>query len=256
MNRPRYKIVSSTRQGTFIVNRHDLGVGWQLARNGAYDPDEMFMLQSLVTCLARDDLVVLDIGANIGVHAVCLAEMVGPRGRVHSFEAQRIIFNMLAGNVALNSLENVFCHHAAVGAAPGKLEIPQFDYGRPLSFGSVEFGERQVEPIGQDRRHAPDAAEFVRVVTVDGLDLPVVHLMKIDVEGMELDVIEGATETIRRDQPVLFVEYLKGDRPRLAARLLDEGYRLFIHRHNWLCLPRGSRIEAKGAREITSVTQC
>lgn len=255
MPRRRYNVVMATEQGTFIVNRNDLGVGRQLAEAGAYDADEIALLRSLVHALRRDDAVVLDIGANIGVHAVTLAEAVGPKGRVHAFEAQRIVFNMLAGNVALNSLENVHCYHRAVGAAPGRIEIPQFDYGRPLSFGSVEFGEAQRESIGQPRGADPARREFVEVVSVDALAFPAVHLMKVDVEGMELDVLRGAAATLARDRPLVFVEYLKADRRALAAWLLGAGYRLYPHRHNWLGLPPGAKVAAEGAAEITDPSQ-
>jgi len=255
MPRKRYNAVMATEQGSFIVNRQDLGVGAQLAAAGAYDPDEIALLGTLVKSIGRADAVVLDIGANIGVHAVSLADMVGPRGRVHAFEAQRIVYYMLAGNLALNSIENVFCHHAAVGAAPGRIRIPQFDYGRPLSFGSVEFGPQQVEPIGQARGNDPARMDHVDVITVDGMGLPAVHLMKIDVEGMELDVLRGAAKTIERDRPLLFVEYLKGDRKALAGWLLAAGYRLFLHRHNWLCIGAGAPLVIQGGQEITSAGQ-
>jgi FkbM family methyltransferase len=255
MSRSRYNVVMGTEQGTFIVNKNDLGVGWQLSTNGAYDPDEVELFRGLVGSLHRDDAVVLDIGANIGIHAVTLADMVGPKGTVHAFEAQRIVFYMLAGNIALNSIENVHCHHMAVGAAVGKIQIPQFDYDKPLSFGSVEFGAEQREQIGQLRRNDPSRQEHVDLVSIDSMAFPAVHLMKIDVEGMELDVLLGAEGTIRRDQPTIFVEYLKGDRKALARWLLVAGYRLFIHRHNWLCLPPKSSVVVQGSSEITSEDQ-
>jgi FkbM family methyltransferase len=255
MPRNRYNVVIATEQGSFIVNRSDLGVGAQLFASGAYDPDEIALFRGLVGSLGRQDAVVLDIGANIGIHAVSFADMVGPQGRVHAFEAQRIVFNMLAGNVALNSIENVYCHHVAVGAAPGRIAIPQFDYGRPLSFGSVEFGPEQLEKIGQARGNDPKRIEHVAVVTVDGMNLPAVHVMKIDVEGMELDVLTGAAQTIRRDNPIIYVEYLKGDRKALVSWLLAAGYRVFTHRHNWLCLPPGSTVAVQGSAAITSASE-
>jgi FkbM family methyltransferase len=255
MPRKRYNVVMATEQGSYIMNKNDIGVGAQLSASGAYDPDEIALFRGLVGSLGRQDAVVLDIGANIGIHAVSLADMVGPQGRVHAFEAQRIVFYMLAGNVALNSIENVYCRHVAVGAAPGRIEIPQFDYGRPLSFGSVEFGPEQHERIGQARGNDPQRVEHVEVITVDGLDFPAVHIMKIDVEGMELDVLNGAARTIRRDRPIIYVEYLKGDRKALASWLLAAGYRLHIHRHNWLCLPPGTQVAVQGSSEITSASE-
>ena len=255
MARSRYNVVMSTEQGTYIVNKNDLGVGWQMSTNGAYDPDEIALFEVLVKSIGLSDTVVLDIGANIGIHAVTLADMVGPKGTVHSFEAQRIVYYMLAGNIALNSIENVYCHHQAVGAAAGKIQIPQFDYAKPLSFGSVEFGAEQREQIGQQRRNDSTRQEYVDLVSIDDQAYPVVHLMKVDVEGMELDVLIGAEKTIRRDMPIIYVEYLKGDRKALAGWLLAAGYELFGHRHNWLCLPPKVNLVIEGSPEITSVDQ-
>ena len=78
----------------------------------------------------------LDIGANIGIHSVVLSSEVG-EGRVYSFEAQRFLFNMLVGNIALNSLENEFFYHNAVSNQNELIDIPTFDYGKPMSFGGV-----------------------------------------------------------------------------------------------------------------------
>ena len=55
--------------------------------------------------------------------------------------------------------------------------------------------------------------------------------------------------------PIIFVEYLKGDRKALAAWLLRAGYRLFLHRHNWLCLPPKAKIVVQGSQEIISESQ-
>src|SRR5262249_31324528 len=72
--------------------------------------------------------------------------------------------------------------------------------------------------------------ERVSRVTVDSLDLPACHLIKIDVEGMEGEVIAGAEQTIRRFRPVL---YMENDRPEqsvaLIRQVLDLGYRLYWH---------------------------
>ena len=67
------------------------------------------------------------MGANFGCFALALARIAGPKGKVHAFEAQRVIFDMLCGSVALNGLTQVFCHHVAVGDREGVIEVPQFD---------------------------------------------------------------------------------------------------------------------------------
>jgi FkbM family methyltransferase len=234
--RPRYNVLVSTAQGTLITNRNDLGVSWQLASRGAYDPDEVELLRQ-VALASGLGAVVLDIGANIGVHSISIGESLWPHGCVYAFEAQRLLYYALAGNIALASLDNVFAFHRAVGGNPGRIPIPNFDYAAPLSFRSVEFGPRQTEDIGQSRRDPGSRPDFVEVVTVDSLELSRVDLAKIDVEGMELEVIAGATQTIERLRPVLFVEFLKCDRHALANRLWGWDYQLYRCTGNLFAIP-------------------
>jgi len=112
-----------------------------------------------------------------------------PGGKIHAFEAQRMIFNMLAGSVALNALENIVCHNVAIGDREGSIELPQFDYFRELNFGSVELGDEQRERLTQQRGHDPKKIEHVPLRTIDGFGFENVALIKIDVEGMEMQVL-------------------------------------------------------------------
>lgn len=247
----RYNVIATTDIGTFIVNRHDTGVGKQLLDNGIYEQGELALLRKVVLALReqRGSLTFLDVGANIGIHSVHLAPLLGPHGRVHAFEAQRIVFNMLAGNVALSSNENIYCHHCAVGRSVGEIDIPQFDYASPLAVGSIEFGEHQDEFIGQARRHDPARQERVRMVAIDDFRFHHADLIKIDVEGMELDALEGSRTLIERSFPVLFVEFLKSDRAALKDWLKQRQYRLFPFGLNYLAIHESSSLSLNGLAE-------
>ncbi len=78
----------------------------------------------------------------------------------------------------------------------------------------------------QERTYDPALAEKVPLIALDSLNFPRVDLIKIDVEGMEAQVLAGASATIRRCQPLLFVEYLKGDAPALRAQMVELGYEI------------------------------
>ena len=228
-------------QGLFIVNRHDIGVGFQLTAYGAYSPEEVKVMQQLVRA-APADPVVLDIGANIGIVTLALARAAGPGGLVHAFEAQRVIFHMLAGNVALNSMENVHCHFMAVGAKAGSARIPRLDYRKHASFGSLELNREQQSDLGQQAK----GGEFdeVRMDSIDAMNLPRVDMIKIDVEGMEADVLAGAERTIRTHRPLMYVEHLKSGDVALARILGELGYVLYEAYDNFVCIPAGDpRIE-------------
>jgi len=232
-----FSIVLPTIYGPMVVNRHDVNqTGALLATGRAPDHAEIAVLGSLLAELGPDP-VVIDVGANFGCFALALARIAGPKGKVHAFEAQRVIFDMLCGSVALNGLTQVFCHHVAVGDREGMIEVPQFDYDKRMNFGSVEFGGVQRERLDQARGHDALRREYVRMAALDGFGFDRVDLMKIDAEGMELEVLAGAAGIIGRCRPVILAEYLKVNRRKLREALSVYGYDLFTLGFNYLCVP-------------------
>jgi len=232
-----FTIVLPTLYGQMLVNRHDINQTDALFKTGmAVDHAEIILLAQILQLLGTD-LTVIDVGANFGTYTLALARYVGMRGKVHAFEPQRTIFHMLAGSVALNSLTNVICHHLALGECEGRLEIPQFDYSQPLNFGSIEFTAEQGEPLHQPRRHDPLDVDYVPLTTLDRFEFERVHLMKIDAEGMEMRVLEGAAATLRRCRPVLYLEFLKSDKPALHSYVAALDYAIYENGINFLCIP-------------------
>lgn len=246
----RRNVVIPTAYGQMIVNRFDTGgegfpgVGMQLLSTGSFDHQEMVLLRNLAGALP-EGAVILDIGANIGVNTLVMASACAGRGgTVHAFEPQRLVFQMLCGNVALNSLDNVHCLNKAVGKAAGRIAIPKLDYNMCASFGSLELGRAQREPIGQNPTIDGPGTEEAEVCTVDGMDFPRVDLVKMDVEGMELDALAGARRTLERFRPALFIEWIKSDVDALRAFLDGLGYEVHQVEHNFLALPPGWAPEA------------
>lgn len=247
----KYNVTIPTDIGSFIINKNDLGVGWQLSEYGTYDPAELDAVRGIMTILrsSAPNLVALDIGANIGVHSVVLSSEVGEMGSVYAFEAQRIIFNMLAGNVALNSLSNVFCFHNAVSDTSDFIDIPIFDYGKPMSFGSVEFGGQQKEYIGQ--LPIEGSSDKVLGVVIDEMNFSQINFMKIDVEGMEIKVLKGAEKSISKFRPFILIEYLKSDKDEIIAWFKKVNYIIYSGiGANYLCLPAEAGI---GITDLTLV---
>jgi FkbM family methyltransferase len=190
---------------------HDYYIGGALERYGEYSHLE---LELLLRYLKPGDVVV-EAGANIGCHTLPIAQVVGASGRVLAFEPQRILNQMLCANLALNAVWNVFAERAAVGAVAGEIGVPPIDYSEPGNFGGVSLG------VG---------AETVQVRTIDEFHLKRCDLIKIDVEGMELDVLKGAAGTIRRLRPTLYVENDRAEKSEALVRYLDElDYDLWWH---------------------------
>ena len=205
--------VKHCRYGPMAYLATDQYVGQSLDRYGEFSEGEVELFRQVI----RPGWTVVEIGANMGAHTVFLAKATGSLGRVLAFEPQRVIFQILCANLALNGLSHVEAFHAAAGREPGTITVPRLDYTARQNFGGVSLGS-----------HA--AGEAVQQMTIDGLKLPACHLLKIDVEGMEGEVLAGAEQTIRRWRPVLYVE---NDRPEKSAELIRQalglGYRLYWH---------------------------
>ncbi len=139
----------------------------------------------------RPEMTVLDVGAMAGLFTLMAAPRVR---RVISFEPLERNVAFLARNVRLAGLANVEIVPKAVGDCDGTIPFHVYRSERrgPLGMGSVVGGQGS-EPI------------TVSCTTLDSLDLAP-DLIKIDVEGAEAAVIDGARETLRRHRPLLFIE--------------------------------------------------
>ena len=249
--RPLPFVLAATDLGPMIVNHLDrksadgggtFGVGYQLLNSGAYDPDEVCQLQTMLSGLRADrgdGVFAIDCGANIGVHTLAWARHMAGWGEVLAIEAQERIFYALAGNIALNNHFNARAIWAAAGRESGTLPVPQPDYREPGSFGSLELvPSAHNEHIGQEIDYSEAALRPVRAMCLDELGFERVDMIKIDVEGMELAVLDGAVETIRRCRPYLFVEHMKTGEAPLVAFLEAVGYRHWaVTQLNMLAMP-------------------
>ncbi|MEF8733036.1 MAG: FkbM family methyltransferase [Candidatus Accumulibacter meliphilus] len=246
------------RYGWMLYFTTDQYIGQSLDLYGEFSEREVDIFRQML----KPGQTILEIGSNIGAHTVFLAQAVGPQGRVVAFEPQRIVFQMLCANIALNGLRNVDARHAAVGREPGRIVVPTIDYAESVNSGGLSLGNWST-------------GECVSLLTLDGLDMAACHFIKIDVEGMEGDVLAGAVETINRFRPALYVENDRKEKStELIERLLRLDYRLYWHLPplfnrknfagheedvfgrivsvNMLCLPRSAPQNIEGFREITS----
>jgi len=201
------------RHGPMLLNRRDMYIGRSLDAYGEYSEAEIVVLRQILWPGA----VVVEAGANIGALTVPLARIVGPHGHVIAFEPQRLQFQILCANLALNGLYNVFAYQQGLGRSPGELRVPVLMPDQVVNFGGVALEANQ-------------DGEPVRITTIDALGLKGLSLVKADVEGMEQAVLEGGRETIARSRPALYVECDRRDRaPALIEYILSFNYRAFWH---------------------------
>lgn len=186
--------VLDTRYGRLIVSRKDKYLGRSLVEYGEFSEGEVHLFRELLT----SDAVVCDVGANIGAHTLAFSRIVK---HVFAFEPVPRLFCALAGMVALNELTNVTCIQCGIGASEGIMSYPDLDYTVINSLGSGRLS----------------AFEGERGIAVYPLSTPC-NFLKVDVEGMEVDVLRGAEPMIRECKPILYVE---ADRPECFDELRD-----------------------------------
>lgn len=179
-------------------------------------------LRESLARIIQKNWVVLDIGANVGALSLFFAQCVGPRGKVIAFEPGIPFFKRLQGNLGLNAprLNHVEVHNLGLGEKEGQLfwqEDPAFPGNATLTLPTGTAVPVTTLDLFQSR-HPLDRCEFI----------------KIDVEGMELEVLQGAAALIARFRPLIAFEAMmefeasrgKTIRRETEALLRSWGYRL------------------------------
>lgn len=151
-----------------------------------------------------NDAVCFDVGANIGLYSLAFAA-VAPQGRTYAFEPSPGTFDYLRHNVEANSLNNVEVFKLALGdQAQGTVHFHDIPFFTAGSFAVDEGSFLTSEVLGSNFFEAP-ATTIDAFVTEHGLDR--IDLIKIDVEGAELSVLDGAKHTLSTMQPKVVLEF-------------------------------------------------
>jgi FkbM family methyltransferase len=204
-----------TRHGPMLALAGDRYITRALEIYGEFSPGEGALFAQVV----KPGMTVVEVGANIGAHSVPLARACAP-GPLYLFEPQQRVFQLLCANLALNGVANAVAYPEACGEQDGFVIVPSLDYASTFNFGGVSVQSEDSGVRGQR----------VRATPLDSLGLEDCHLLKIDVEGFEAQVLRGAAETIRKFRPLLYVE---NDRPahqqEVISLIAGMGYRLYWH---------------------------
>lgn len=147
--------------------------------------------------------VVLDIGANLGTFSIPLAK-ANPRLTFHAFEPQRIVYYQLCANTFINGLDNLHCHNFGLSNKAKRFEIVVPDYATESNIGAFSI-DKEVRENDYECK-TKGATEPMVVFPLDDGRHQKVRLIKIDVEGHELEVIKGGIDTIKGNNypPIIF----------------------------------------------------
>ena len=201
---------------------------------GTYEPETVQLLAKFV----KEGDYCIDAGAHIGYVTILMAHRVGPSGLVTAFEPVPQNFKALQENVNMNALGNVDLFDGALSDHDGTL---------PLMISANQYLSWTPSATGYavDRDNVTIEARAVSLDTFLSRTGRKPSLVKIDVEGAELSVLEGAMQTLRSVRPILFVEIHGHDTPagRQSVELLRSlDYDVSVvgkrgHEAFWLALP-------------------
>lgn len=212
--------VVDVRGAKMVLDPEDTVVSRVIKRDGIWEPLETELFEREL----RPGDVVVDAGANLGYYTLIASRKVGPTGHVFAFEPEPRAFALLQRNVELNDLRNVTLVPKALGRAPGTLKL----YLAPRNRGD----HRVYDPSG--KRESIE----VEVVRLDDAlrerDVDHVDFMKIDTQGAECAILDGAGELLGASRELAVVlEFTPsaltalGDDPRACLeRLTKHGYSL------------------------------
>ncbi len=202
--------------------------------SGRYEPPLCAFLESRNT----DGWICFDIGANVGAIALVLATRCGPEGRVYAFEPGPPNLARLRENLKLNPELAARTEVIAAGVAESAGELWWAEeQGNPGNALLSSAGTHRVPVITVD--------DFIRERAIDRIDL-----MKIDVEGMELKVMQGGRSTLLRLRPILYFETLQRYTNSAAGASFQDmerflvgecGYALYRIASDGALLPAGAR---------------
>jgi FkbM family methyltransferase len=228
----RLLCLRSVRKGSLVVKRGGIVYELDLAQSidnsiyhlGCYEP----YVTKAIRRMCKRGMTVIDIGANIGAHTFRLAKLVGPAGRVIAFEPTSWAFKKLEKNLALNDFRNVELVKMALSNTSEHQNNVGFSSSWPIEYNEEDA---KCHPI----HHGYGVEETVRLSTLDQemkeRGPKKVDLLKIDVDGYELKVCQGGTQTLRAHMPLIIIEIGRptmeevGDSPEELIKMLFElGY--------------------------------
>jgi FkbM family methyltransferase len=183
--------------------------------------------------LVANNSVVIDIGANIGAHTLPMAELVGEKGKVYAIEPTNYAYGKLTNNLLINKdlSKRVQADQVVLTNNGAKEKVKELYSSWPLS---IKFEDDQRHTVHQGVLRSISGAEentldsYVSINNITSLDL-----IKLDVDGNELDVLSGANNILKNLRPVIIMELApsqydnQNDFLKVVDILMSAGYRYY-----------------------------
>lgn len=239
-------VLTNSDHGLLLINRNDRIIGTFISEIGSWELQYIDLLKELIKKFytPNSSIEIIDAGSNIGVYSLAMSKIDGFNVKVIAIEAQRLIFQMLNANIALNSLENVWTYHRVISDKNAEtilLECPNLNI--PANFGAYEIRKDLAHSDYDGKIFMP--AEEVQSITLDSLALENCVLIKLDIEGMEDVGLIGAINLIKKSKPIIFFERHKTDYKKAKSVLKECGYAIWE-------LPEGNVLALRNEWDVQS----
>lgn len=216
--------------GKYMIWSTSDALGQILLKEGVHEPTVIQVSEFIIRNSINKNI--LDIGANIGSYSIPLSKIIGEIATFNCFEIQKFVFYQLCGNIFLNSLTNISAYNFGVSNANLKKKIPQIDYKKCWNVGGYSIDPIAINAQRTDfQNNLLEAGVDADFKTIDSLDnLPKSCLLKIDVEGHELEVVQGSLEHLEQSgwPPIIFeswdFQWYREKKEKLLNYLLEIGY--------------------------------
>jgi FkbM family methyltransferase len=167
----------------------DVGVETSIYNTGTYEKGTLQIIKENL----KEGEVFVDVGTNIGLMSLFASQLVKTSGKVYAFEPHPLTRQILLENIEMNSAENILVSAYAAGSERGRSRI--FD-GKDQNRGSASLSLEGQISKGYE----------VEVISLDEFfGEKHISMMKVDVEGYELEVLKGAQNILKRDQPPFLI---------------------------------------------------
>ncbi len=210
-----------TKHGIFHSLSSDLYIGNSMKLYGEYSEIELSIIMKFIT----EGDYVFDIGANIGAFTIPFLKKIGRSGKVFSFEPQKEIFEILKMNIKNNKKHNIELFQAGLGLDKTTVDLTFINYNAVDNFGGISLVQDKSNPFFPNKS---DLKQKISIMCLDQfLHLKKCNFIKIDVEGMEPDVINGGKLFLNKFRPIMWIENHRVFPNKLNKLLLESNYNLY-----------------------------
>lgn len=211
----------------------DTGIEKYIYFHGGYEDGILHVMKNIL----KSDDIFIDVGSNIGLMALAASKFVGLQGIVYAFEPNPETFEILKNNIELNQLKNIYVFNIALGS----------EQGNSFIFNSSDQNRGKSSLL---KPHIlKESGKEIRVETLDEFvckkNISKIKMLKIDVEGWELEVFKGAKDLLSsKKAPIICFEYSE-ELPSYNGNLLDL-YKFIVSINNYKIfkLIKGKEIES------------